>query len=556
MDDSAETILISGARHTAGLLQESGFAVEETPGPTQTLERLRAGGVHLLIAGGEDAFVLLASAKALRSAPRVILLAASPSEKIRALDQYADDALTEPFDPAEFLARVRAQVRGHRAAMELQAQTKIAEEGFQVAQTAFQALAVTEKMTKDAFSLQRLLKYGTYAILGAAVLLAMVLAVFSRSEQSQNQRAYRTIADMERRFAVTKSSVKIIPSDPIEARRQAVAEESEALKQQIAEASPADVASLRGQLQETQRHLNLVESEGRAARGIIARYAPSVCMLHIVVAFRDHFSGRRLRIDPSSLPAPDAAAKDAKNRETKEQPKAEPKYTLEGPGPEVRLDFFGTGFLVGAGGRILTNHHVAEPWWENDELLSTEKDNLEPVAVEMSAYFPNDPKAYRVKPVRISTLVDLALLQVNSLVGNPDLSTLAKRSIPDLDGSAAAAENGAPVTLMGYPTGLDAILARTSDATVDAIMDSKNNAHELMVELARRRLIRPIATQGHIGDVLKDKIVYDAATTSGGSGGPLFNSQGKVIGVNFAILEGFGGSNFGIPIRYAEALLK
>ena len=57
-------------------------------------------------------------------------------------------------------------------------------------------------------------------------------------------------------------------------------------------------------------------------------------------------------------------------------------------------------------------------------------------------------------------------------------------------------------------------------------------------------------------NVLKDKVVYYAQTTSGGSGGPLFNSRGKVIAVNFAILEGFGGSNFGIPIRYAEELLK
>jgi S1-C subfamily serine protease len=49
-----------------------------------------------------------------------------------------------------------------------------------------------------------------------------------------------------------------------------------------------------------------------------------------------------------------------------------------------------------------------------------------------------------------------------------------------------------------------------------------------MEELARRNLIRPVTTQGHIGDVLPDKIVYDAQTTSGGSGGPLFNNEGKV----------------------------
>jgi S1-C subfamily serine protease/CheY-like chemotaxis protein len=551
-----ETVLLFAASQTTDVLRQSGLEVADASGTTAVLERVRAGGVHLVIAGGDEALALLASLKALNpsQAPRVILLTANTSDKIRALDLYADDALAEPYDPAELLARVRAQLRGHRADAELHAQTKIAEEGFQVAQTAFQALAVTERMTKDAFSLQRLLKYGAYAFLGAAVVLAIVLGVFSRSEQNQNQRAYRTIADMERRFAA-KAAVKIIPSDPIEARRQEVAEESEALKQQLAEASPTDVAALREQLEETQRHLTIVEREGRAARGIISTYAPSVCMLHVIVAFRDHLTGRRLRYDRSSLPDGSIDAKSAlKNREG--APKEDQKYTLEGPGPEVRIDFFGTGFLAGSGGRILTNHHVAEPWWENDDMLSTEKDDLDPVVVEMTAYFPNDPRPYRLKPAKISTTVDLALLQVDSPASGPDLATLAKRPVPDLDGSVSASENGAPVTLMGYPTGLDAILARTSDATADAILDSKSTSHELMVELARRRLIRPIATQGHIGDVLKDKIVYDAATSAGGSGGPLFNSQGKVIGVNFAILEGFGGSNFGIPIRYAEALLK
>ena len=78
----------------------------------------------------------------------------------------------------------------------------------------------------------------------------------------------------------------------------------------------------------------------------------------------------------------------------------------------------------------------------------------------------------------------------------------------------------------------------------------------IVSQLASQQLIRPTTTQGHIGDILQDKIVYDAATTSGGSGGPLFNRSGKVIGVNFAILKGFGGSNLAVPVRYANELLK
>jgi S1-C subfamily serine protease len=74
-------------------------------------------------------------------------------------------------------------------------------------------------------------------------------------------------------------------------------------------------------------------------------------------------------------------------------------------------------------------------------------------------------------------------------------------------------------------------------------------------ELAQRGLIRPLVTQGHVGDVLPEKIVFDAQTTSGGSGGPLLNEHGKVIGVTYAVLSGFGGSNFAIPIRLSKSLL-
>jgi S1-C subfamily serine protease len=88
------------------------------------------------------------------------------------------------------------------------------------------------------------------------------------------------------------------------------------------------------------------------------------------------------------------------------------------------------------------------------------------------------------------------------------------------------------------------------------VAENAHNIRQIVSQLAAQGLIRPTTTQGHIGDVLKDKIVYDAATTVGGSGGPLFNRDGKVIGVNFAILTDFGGSNLAVPVRYADELLK
>ena len=101
------------------------------------------------------------------------------------------------------------------------------------------------------------------------------------------------------------------------------------------------------------------------------------------------------------------------------------------------------------------------------------------------------------------------------------------------------------------------MLARAGEEAVKEIAKASGGDPDRVVdELVRRKLIRPLVTQGHIGDVFADKIVYDAQTTSGSSGGPLINKDGRVIGVTFAVVKGFGGSNFGVPIRYAQTLLK
>ncbi len=43
--------------------------------------------------------------------------------------------------------------------------------------------------------------------------------------------------------------------------------------------------------------------------------------------------------------------------------------------------------------------------------------------------------------------------------------------------------------------------------------------------------------------------------TFGGSGGPILSAHGRVIGLNAAILTEFSGASFGVPIRFATALL-
>ena len=174
---------------------------------------------------------------------------------------------------------------------------------------------------------------------------------------------------------------------------------------------------------------------------------------------------------------------------------------------------------------------------------------LEPQIAEMTAYFPGVTHGIPIAIKKISSVADVAVVKGN-------VSGLGIRHIALADGRNSAI-GGNPVVLLGYPTGVDAILARTGVATLQAIAAStKGDPKQVMEELARHHLIKPVVTQGHIGDVLPDKIVYDAQTSSGGSGGPLFNDQGQVIGINFAMVRGFGGSNFAIPVRFGESILK
>ncbi len=284
--------------------------------------------------------------------------------------------------------------------------------------------------------------------------------------------------------------------------------------------------------------LHKLESEGEVAHTIIEADEPSVCLIHVVLAFHDHDTGMKLHY--ASLTSNGEPATDKSNN---------PLVSLTGVGPEVHLDVFGTGFLASDDGRILTNHHVVEPWWENTEMKEMLDQGLEPEISEMTAYFPGLTHGIPIATKKISSDADVAIVKGN-------VSGLGIRHIALADGRSSAV-GGSPVLLLGYPTGIEAILARTGSATLEDIAESsKGDPKLVMEELARHHLIKPVATQGHIGQVLSDKIVYDAQTTSGGSGGPLFNDQGQVIGINFAMVRDFGGSNFAIPVRFGESLLK
>ena len=487
----------------------------------------------------------MAAAKTQNAATRVLVLErGTADDRSRTLDHGADDVLGFPWTDGEFLAHVRAQIRQKHTLEQLEEKTRIAEESFGVAQTAFQALAVTEKMTRDAFSLERILRIGVFSLLGIAVVIAGIFFLYSRKADKETKRAYGVIAQLEHSVQTETqllASARKLRDDPnntdVLQQKEQLRQQMDDLKQKMADKSGSESTELKKQLDEATNRLAKIEGQSQAAESVIKEFAPSVCLLHVSVAFNDKSSGRRLRyggLDPDGSPLKDS--------------EGNPVYTTEGRGPEVRADFFGTGFIVGQG-RILTNHHVVQPWWQNDELAGAIQQGLEPVIADMAAYFPNEPSGIPVGISQISQEADLALV-------HGDLSEL-KRPILRIDPTKEAAVSGEALISVGYATGLDAILARAGDTTVEQIVKASGGEPKLVLaELAKRKLIRPLVTQGHVGDVLQDKIVYDAQTTSGGSGGPLLNRQGGVIGVTFAIVKGFGGSNFGVPIRFALPLLK
>lgn len=477
--------------------------------------------------------------------PRVLLLTKSDSaQRAQWLDQGVDDVLSVPWDAQELLARVRAQFRQKRAIGELERRLTIAEESYQASQTAFQALAVTEKMTRDAFSLERVLKFGVGALLGLALAIAGIFFVFSRKADKESRRAYTIISQLEHNAQNEEqllASARRLRQDPANAdilqQREQLQQQTEALRKKISAPDGEDVTELRHQLDVATNRLTKLEDSSQAAESVIREFAPSVCLLHVSVAFNEKDSGKRLRY--GGINSDGSPLKDSDGNTV---------YTTEGRAPEVRADFFGSGFIAGEG-KILTNHHVVQPWWGNDELSEATKQGLQPVLAEITAYFPGEANGVPVGISQISQDADLALV-------HGDLSEL-KRPALKLDARKEAAVSGEALISFGYATGIDAILARAGDETVREIVKvSEGDPKLILAELAKRKLIRPLVTQGHVGDVLTDKIVYDAQTTSGGSGGPLLNREGGVIGVTFAVVKGFGGSNFGVPIRFASPLLK
>jgi serine protease Do len=168
---------------------------------------------------------------------------------------------------------------------------------------------------------------------------------------------------------------------------------------------------------------------------------------------------------------------------------------MPGQGAEAQpVQGLGSGFIISTDGQIVTNNHVVE--------------GADKVTVKLS-----DGRSFEAKVVGSDPLTDIALLKIEADVDLPAVKF----------GSSDSMRVGDEVVAMGNPFGLGGTV------TTGIISAKSRNIN---------------------AGPYDDFIQTDAAINRGNSGGPLFNNDGEVIGVNTAILSPGGGSvgiGFSVP---------
>ena len=162
------------------------------------------------------------------------------------------------------------------------------------------------------------------------------------------------------------------------------------------------------------------------------------------------------------------------------------------------------------------------------------------------AYLPNVEESFDVEFIIAHPEADLALVRCAGIAGR----------VPALSMTAESPRIGDEIVVLGYPTGMRALIARVDPDYIDVLMQrGEVGFWDLARGLSTGGYIKPLATAGVVGQITSGSVVYDADTTHGGSGGPVLNLSGFVVAVNAAIVPQFSGSNIGVPASYVITLL-
>lgn len=296
-----------------------------------------------------------------------------------------------------------------------------------------------------------------------------------------------------------------------------------------------DLADLSQQVAGLARRVEALEARQRNMTDILAKTRGAVAYVWGTYTFVDQ-AGRPLRHVVNELGEPVA------------DPQGTPLVDVNGKGRIAVSDYCGTAFIAGPDGLLLTNRHIAEPWWEDEKSEPLLAAGLKPVFIRLRAFFPERVESVPLQVLRVDEFHDIALVKTVGWV--PTISPLPLHAGPGPE------MEGQGILLIGYPTGLEAVLAKLAPEEEEkVVMTSGRCTYETAMSLSEQKRLRPTITGGFLWEALPHLLVYDARTSGGGSGGPILDWRGTVIGVNSAYLEEFLGGNYGIPIQIGKRLL-
>lgn len=294
--------------------------------------------------------------------------------------------------------------------------------------------------------------------------------------------------------------------------------------------------ALHARVELLETRLRALESRREQVPAAVAKARAVVAFVWGTYTFMDD-AGRPLRhvLDETGQPIADA--------------KGVPMVDLTGTGAVAVQNYSGTAFLVDREGTLLTNRHIAEPWWEREEVAPLLAAGLRPAFVRLRAFFPGHADPVLLEVLRVDPSLDVALMRT---VGwTPTADPLSIHPEP------SRITEGQPVMLVGFPTGLDAVLSKLSDREYATFERAGGAERYATAEyLAREDRLSATITGGFVWEIRPHVLVYDARTSGGGSGGPVLDRLGQVIGVNAAYLEEFEGGNYGVPIQAGLRLLS